>query len=79
MSMQYLSIASCLSCIATNRLVLSLRGLYYMNHLGNTTVATTNSKPFYERQIMERNSTYAVMSPYHDSVDLAMEEDSRHE
>jgi hypothetical protein len=81
MSTQYIRIVTCLSCIATNRLVLSLRGLYYTNHPGNTTIATTNSKPPYERQIKERNSTYAVASHHHDSVDLAMEElnDSRHE
>jgi hypothetical protein len=74
MSTQYFRIVNCLSCIATNRLVLSLRGLYYMNHPGNTTIATTNSKPLYERRIRERNSTYVVTSPHHNSVDLAMEE-----
>jgi hypothetical protein len=74
MSTQYFRIVNCLSCIATNRLVLSLRGLYYMNHPGNTTIATTNSKPLYEWKIREQNSTYVVTSPHHNSVDLAMEE-----
>jgi len=74
MSIQYLSIASCLSCIATNRLVLSLRGLYYSNHLGNTTIGATNSKSFYElgasSQFRESNSTF---SPHQEAVDLSME------
>lgn len=85
MSTQFLSIASCLSCIAANRLVLSLRGLYYMNHLGTTTIATTNSKLCYElgasSQFREHNSTYATVSPHHEEVDLATEEvnDNWHE
>lgn len=78
MSTQCFSIAGCLSCIAANRLVLSLRGLYYMNHLGNTTIATTNSKLSFElgasSQFREHNSTYAIVSPHHEAVDLAIEE-----
>jgi hypothetical protein len=74
MSTQYFRIINCLSSIATNRLVLSLRGLYYMNHPGDTTIAVTNSKPLYGWQIRERNSTYVVTLPHPDSVDLAVEE-----
>ena len=78
MSTQSLSIASCLSCIAANRLVLSLRGLCYIENFGNTTIATTNSKPVYELgtsiQFRERNSTFAVVSSLYDAVDVTMEE-----
>ena len=78
MSTQSLSIASCLSCIAANRLVLSLRGLCYIEDFGNTTIATTNSKLFYEvgtsSQFRERNSTFAVVSSHYEAVDVAMEE-----
>jgi hypothetical protein len=45
-----------------------------MNHLGSTTITTTNSKPLYERQIRDRNSTYAGAPSHHDSVNWAMEE-----
>ena len=78
MSTQSLSIASCLSCIAVNRLVLSLRGLCYIDDFGNTTIATTNSTPVYapgaSSRFTERNSTFAVVSSYHEAVDVAMEE-----
>ena len=74
MSIHYLSISSCLSCIATNRLVLSLRGLYYTNHVGNTTIGTTNSKSFYElgasSHFRESSSTFP---PHQEAVDLSTE------
>lgn len=73
----YLSIASCLSCIAANRLVLNLRGVYYMNHLGGTTVAITNSESDYElgasSQSSERNSTSGVACSHHETVDVVTE------
>ncbi len=78
MSTQSLSIASCLSCIASNRLVLSLRGLCYIDDLDDTTIATTNSKLVYKistsRQFRECSSTFAVVSSHYEAVDMAMEE-----
>ena len=71
-SILYFSIASCLSCIAANRLVLNLRGLYYTNHLGGTTIAISNSESDYElgasSQFRERNSTFGVASSHHEAV-----------
>jgi hypothetical protein len=73
-----ISIPCCLSSIAANRLVLSLRGLYYIEDFGNTTIATTNSKLVYEldasSQFRQRDSTFAVVSSNHEEVDVAMEE-----
>ena len=73
----YLSIASCLSCIAANRLVLNLRGLYYANHLGGTIIATTNSESDYEAgassQFRERNSTPGVVSSHYEAVGVVTE------
>jgi hypothetical protein len=64
MSTQSVSIAICLSCIAANRLVLSLRGLYYVNYQGDTTNATVESNPVYGlralSQIRERDSTFSA-------------------
>ena len=73
----YLSIAICLSCIAANRLILSLRGVYYTNHLAGTTIATTNSESDYELgasiQFRERTSTPEVVSSHHETVDAVTE------
>lgn len=81
-STQSLSIASCLSCIAANRLVLSLRGLCYIEDIGNTTIATTNSKLVYElgtsSQFRECSSTFAVVSSHYEAVGVAMEEMNFH-
>jgi len=78
MSTQSHSIASCLSCIAANRLVLSIRGLCYINDVGHTTIATTNSKQDHEFrasiQFRDRNSTFALISSHYEAVDVAMEE-----
>jgi len=78
MSTRSHSIASCLSCIAANRLVLSIRGLCYIDYFGNTTIATTNSKRDHgfgtSIQFRDRNSTFAVVSSHYEAVDVAMEE-----
>jgi len=78
MSTQSLSITTCLSCIAANRLVLSLRGLYYMHDTGDTTIAATNSKSVNALgRFKELSSIFAVVSRL-DTV-VAVEEDNRRE
>ena len=78
MSTQHLSITTCLSCIAANRLVLSLRGIYYIHDLGNTTTATANSKPVYDLDSLGRfrelSSILMVVSSDLDTVGAEEEE-----
>ena len=81
MSTGSLSIAICLSCIAANRLVLSLRGLYYVHDHDDTTIATTNGKPLYRprglSQFSKGSSTLAVVSHHPEAADTAMEDETR--
>ena len=79
MSTESLSIALCLSCIAANRLVLNLRGLYYTKDFGDTTIFTTCSKPFHDyalRRFREFDPTSTVASSNREAVDVAVEEEN---
>jgi len=79
MSTRPISFAVCLSCIAANRLVLSLRGLYFTQDLGNTTIATTNGKTVYNlrglNQFRGYNSTFAVVPSSPEAVDATVEDE----
>ena len=80
MSTQSFSISTCLSCIAANRLVLSLRGLYHTQDPGNTAIAAPVVKPDYDlrtsSRFRARSSTFTVVSSRLEAVDAAVEEEN---